>query len=214
MKKFFTVVSLQFDEPSPVHYRAVGNSKLQMEETVCYPILPVINGYAEPGEDFRLIAVKPDSSLVKDGSQKITDRNLDILKDQFKDLCDRRGLVCSRGVEVLPVISDQSVATHASTFRKLIDYVDNGDELFCCMTFGTKPLSQALMLAVQYAYRVKNNATISCIVYGDLDHSKRPPTDGSIYDVTALTQMDEIVHMLAECGVSDPKSALDRILSL
>lgn len=214
MKKFFTTVSLQFDEPSPVRYQAKGNHKLQMEEASCYPILPVINGYAKPGEDFRLIAIQPDSPLTKDGTQRITDRNLDILKDQFAELCARKELTCSRGVEVFPVSSDQRVAVHAETFRKLIDYTDDGDELFCCMTFGTKPLSQALMLAIQFAYRVKNNVTIPCVVYGDLDHSKRPPTDGSVYDMTALIQMDEIVHMLAERGVSDPKAALDAMLSL
>ena len=59
------------------------------------------------------------------------------------------------------------------------------------------------------------NASISCIVYGEIDHSKpKPWKDGFIYDMTALTQMDEIVHMLAERGVSDPKAALDAMLSL
>ena len=204
MKKFFTVVSLQKKDLELINYQAVGNSRLHMEEPVSFPILTVVNGYVQPGEDFRLIAILPDNQYAI--------RNHKVLLDQFQELCGRKGFTCSKGVETLEITDDQTVATHVETFRKLIDYVDDGDELFCCMTFGTKPLSQAEMLALQYAYRVKKNASLSCIVYGGIDYSRK--NAGFVYDVTALTQMDEIVHMLAEHGVSDPKAALDAMLSL
>ena len=100
-----------------------------------------------------------------------------------------------------------------ATFQKLLDYVDDDDELFCCITFGTKPLAQTLLLAIQYAYRVKRNASISCILYGHIART----ADGSaasVYDMTALTQLDEIVHLLAQRGVRDPRAALEGLLSL
>ena len=85
------------------------------------------------------------------------------------------------------------------------------------MTFGSKPLSQAVVMALQYAYRVKRNASIACVVYGGVDRSagKDPSAwKALVYDETALVQLDEIVRMLAERGVPDPAASIRRILSL
>ena len=209
MKKFFTAVPLQHraDGLKLLDYQAVGNAGLHMDVLTSFPILTAVNGYAQPGEDFRLIAVMPDT--------EDTCRNLEELSAQLSALCARKGLSCPAGVETVLAEDSQTVAAHANTFRKLLDYMDDDDELFTCMTFGTKPLSQAMLLAVQYAYRVKRNASISCVVYGELDRTgSQPGESGKVYDMTALIQLDEIVHMLAERGVADPRSALDAVLSL
>lgn len=208
MKKFFTAVPLQH-KPSGLErlsYQAVGNTRLQMDTETSFPILTAVNGYAQPGEDFRLIAVMPDSEATR--------RNREELSAQLIALCDRQGLSCPAGVETVLAEDSQTVATHVRTFQALLDYVDDNDELFQCMTFGTKPLSQSMMLAVQYAYRVKRNASISCIVYGEVDRSEpKPWKNGKVYDMTALIRLDEIVHLLAQRGVADPRAALDAILS-
>ena len=99
------------------------------------------------------------------------------------------------------------------TFQKLIDFVGDDDELFACITYGTKPMSMAVLMAVQYAYRLKSNTSISCIVYGQVDRSVSPPK-AFVYDETALVQMGEIIRVLAERGVSDPKRVIDGILAL
>lgn len=208
MKKFFTAVSLQpiTEDFGTMTYRAVGNTRLQVDTPISFPILTAIHGYVQPGEDFRVIAVTPDTD--------VTRRNFRRLEEQLAALCKERQLCCP-SVELLITGADQRVSTHTETFQKLLDYVDDDDELFSCMTFGTKPQSQAMMLAVQYAYRVKRNASISCIVYGEVDRTgPKPWKKGWVYDMTALVQLDEIVHMLAERGVADPKGALDAILSL
>jgi len=97
--------------------------------------------------------------------------------------------------------------------KELLDYVDDDDELFVCMTYGTKPLSTALMMATQYAYRIKSNTSISCVVYGLLDRNVTPNVH-KVYDMTALIQLDEIVRILAERGVTNPKEVIHSILEL
>lgn len=209
MKKFFTAVPLQHSPEglNTLAYQAVGNTKLQLDCGTSFPILTAVGGYVQPGEDFRLIAVMPDSEATR--------RNRDELSAQLARLCERKGLSCPDGVETVPAAEGQEVAVHVDTFQKLLDYAEDGDELFCCMTFGTKPMSQAIMLAVQYACRVKRRTSISCVVYGEVDRSgPRPWNTGKVYDMTALIQLDEVVHMLAERGVGDPRAALNAILSL
>ena len=206
MKKFFTVVPLQGEgQLKSYQYDAVGNTRLQMNEATCFPILTAVNGHVEPGENFRVIAVMTNNEDCR--------RNAALFQTRLDQLCQTRGFCCPKGVELIPVEADERVAAHVATFQKLIDFVEDDDELFACMTYGTKPLSTAVMMAVQYAYRVKKNTSISCIVYGLVDRSVQPPR-ASVYDMTALIQLDEIVRVLADRGVKNPKETIDRILAL
>lgn len=209
MKKFITVIPLQVQGQLRMYrYQAVGNSRLQMDSSTSFPILAAVNGYIEQGEEFRVFAVAADS---EDGH-----RNCGVLQDELESLCREKNCPCPQ-IEVISAPSDERVASHVAVFQTLIDCVDDDDELFACITYGTKPLSQAVLLAVQYAYRVKKNASISCVVYGQIDRSKGKEPElwtAQIYDETALIQLGEIVRVLAERGTADPKAAINTILSM
>lgn len=206
MKKFITAIPLAKQGMlRPYHYHAPDNVKLQMDTETCFPILTVVNGYAVPGEDFRLIALMTDS---EDGN-----RNCGVLRQELRQMCDEKGLVCSKGVEVISVGTEEGVGAHVNTFQKLLDFLDDDDELFLCMTFGTKPQSQALLTAIRYAYRIKYNVSITCVVYGGIDRTGDAWVP-SVYDMTALTQLDEIIRLLADRKAPNPKQYIDRILEL
>lgn len=208
MKKFITVIPLQVKGQLECYrYEAVGNDRLSMEEATSFPILTAVQGYVEPGENSQVIAVVIDTE-----SGRV---NLSVLEQQLQALADHCGIPCPELVTV-EIPEDEAVATHAATFRKLIDHLDDDDELFACLTFGTKPLSEAVRMAVQYAYRVKRNASISCIVYGQII---RPDDDrthwyGRVHDETALLRLDEIVRLLADQGVENPGAVLDTLMAL
>lgn len=207
MKKFFTTVPLQKEEQlKRFVYAAQGNSKLSMDEATSFPIIPAINGYAAPGEPFRVVAVVQDNEDAK--------RNYGYLQEELRALCERRGFSYpDRGVECVVGPADQCVSSNVDTFQALIDLVEDDDELFACVTYGTKPMSMALLTAIRYAYRLKRNATVSCIVYGEVDRGSED-WKAKIYDETALVQLDEITRMLAERGVAHPKESIEAILSL
>ena len=209
MKKFITVIPFQVKgQLASYLYRAVGNSRLQMEKATSFPILTAVNGYLQPGEQSEVIALVAKTA---DG-----ERNLQVLRDQLRKLCTPKGCIEPEIVEVELKEGDE-VATHVDTFQKLIDQVDDDDELFACVTYGTKPLSQAVLMAVQYAYRIKRNTSISCIVYGSIDRSQSSnPSEwtGTIYDETALVQLDEIVRVLADRGEANPRESIRQILAL
>lgn len=206
MKKFYTIIPQQ-QELTAYRYTAVGNARLQMDRKSCFPILAALEGYVRPGEEVAVIAVVPDLDNCR--------QHLEAFRRELEESCGKKQVPCPE-VRVVTVPNDEHVAVHVETFQKLLDFAADDDELFCCMTYGTKPLSTALMMAVQYAYRVKKNTTISCIVYG---HVFRPTNDkstwtGSVYDMTALVQMDEIVRVLADRGVENPKAVIDQLLAL
>lgn len=209
MKKFITVIPLQVQgQLRRYHYQAVDNSRLQMDGPTSFPILTAVNGYVQPGEEFRLLAIAADS---EDGR-----RNCAVLRDELERLCRTKGCPCPQ-VETIPAPADEGVAAQIAAFQRLIACVEDDDELFVCVTYGTKLLSQVTLMAVQYAYQAKKNTSISCVVYGQIDRSGGQEPErwtARIYDETALLQLGEIVRVLVQRGTADPRAALDEILSL
>lgn len=209
MKKFITVIPLQVQgQLRRYHYQAVDNSRLQMDGPTSFPILTAVNGYVQPGEEFRLLAIAADS---EDGR-----RNCAVLRDELERLCRTKGCPCPQ-VETIPAPADEGVAAQIAAFQRLIACVEDDDELFVCVTYGTKLLSQVTLMAVQYAYQAKKNTSISCVVYGQIDCSGGQEPErwtARIYDETALLQLGEIVRVLVQRGTADPRAALDEILSL
>ena len=207
MKKFVTAIPLQAQgKLERKHYKAVGNPRLDMEETVSFPILTAFQGYVNPGEHSQIIAIRTDSENAR--------RNFSILEQETAELCRKRGIPYP-DIVVIDVPEDETVTTHVATFRQLIDRFSDGDELFGCLTYGTKPLSEVVRMSIQYAYRVKKNASICCVVYGQIIRdSTSEAKDSLVHDETALLRLDEIVRLLADQGVENPSGVLDALLAL
>lgn len=224
MKKFLMVTPLQpvgidekgrsFDLLRLCDYTPVGNQKLAYHKQTRFPLMHLINGYAEKNEEIRVIAITPKYEYCQTHLQQ--------LRDELAELQAEKGFLC-RGVEAVEVDFAGDVATQIEVFHKLLSYVEDDDILYGCLTYGMKPMPIAELMAIQYAYRVLNNVSIGCLVYGEVDYSQPPigkneygkdvyPT--RIFDITALIQLDEIVRVLADRKVANPKGIIERILSL
>ena len=70
-------------------------------------------------------------------------------------------------------------------------------------------------MSIQYAYRVKKNTSICCIVYGQIVRDCQSSIiDSFVYDQTALLRLDEIVRLMVDQGVKNPSTVLDALLAL
>lgn len=210
-KKFFSIVPLQeilYNPDGTIlknklesgYYEPVGNSKLEYGETK-FPIIPVLYGYAEPEDLIQVIAITPENPFAS--------YHLEELRQEVDRVVAEKGLLHCQFVPVtIPDAGD--VNTQIDLFQKLLDYVESDDLLYGCFTYGTKPMSIAELMAIQYAYRALDNVTIDCLVYGE---RKWKIDQNYIYDITALIQLDEITRMLAERRVKDPKDFLNGIIT-
>ena len=207
MKKFlFTVSQQKAGTLMPQVYQPVGNSALAYPEGTRFPIIPAVNAYAAEGEPFRVIAVTTDS-----GDERA---NLALFREELAALCARRGLPCPE-VETVAAPTDNSMRAQMGTFRALIALLEGGDGLCGCVTYGTKPMAMILLLALRYGCRVRRDAVLDCLVYGQIDRSGGTgPADWQayLYDETALVQMDEIVRRLADSGTARPDEIIDHLL--
>ncbi len=208
MKRFFTSVPLQVGNGlKAVLYQAVDNLRLQTDFETSFPIITAVNGYVSPEEPFSVVSVLPVSDVGRENYKR--------LYQELDQLCRRKGLKAPE-MTVVEYDEDMRVGAMAELFLRLSEQVKDDDELFSCVTFGTKPVSTAMLLAVQYGYQVRKNVTIDGIVYGEIKRPSQDPASwtASVYDETALLQLEETARLLAQSGVRDPSAPIRSILNL
>lgn len=196
-----------YDSLSMDVYEPVGNPMLKYDKLngkTRFPIIPVINAYARKNEEIEIIAVNTHT--------KASEAHFRQLKEEVSALSGEIGFVCKRVIDV-PVDYAGDVRTMVDIFRKLLDYLEDDDILYACFTYGVKPMPIAELMAIMYAYRVKHNVSIECLVYGEKDHNVDPPVL-KIFDITALAHLDELVRLLAENKVEEPLEVIDALIEL
>lgn len=203
MKTFISYVPLQPPEKLQARiYQAVDNQALAYGQPTCFPIVPVIHGYACPGEEIRVRAVVSDYPNAQANAEKLC--------REVEAVCAAKGVRCGE-VELLREPYNDRLQTHLDTFQQLIDGIRDGDTLYACITYGSKPSPMVELMALRYARRLCRNVDVGCVAYGKLDHNTG---DSQIYDVTALTLLDDIMGALAQAGVKDPRAVLQELIAL
>ena len=117
-------------------------------------------------------------------------------------------------MKTLMVSKEENAKAHLDIFSKLVECVENDDEWHVCMTYGTKPVPIIEMMAMNYAYSLKDNVTMKCAVYGKVNREKNEVKDAVLYDVSALFYMDQLVNNLASNNIKKPEEVIRSILNI
>lgn len=201
MKKFLVGTSHLPQDMLVEHtYEPVDNPDLAYGPTH-FPAIPMVNAYVEEGERIKVIAVTYDTEPCH--------HNLKVFENELASACEPHG--ASYELESIEVPFDDSIKAILNVYTQLIARLEDDDELYADITYGSKPMPIILTMALQYAYRVKNNVSIECVTYGQISHHKETK-DAKIFDVTALVQLDEIVRLMSDRNVADPAGVIERII--
>ncbi|MBQ4258267.1 MAG: hypothetical protein II713_04625 [Clostridia bacterium] len=178
----------------------MDNPRLDYGAT-CFPILPVVNGYTVSGETVQVIAL--------DERYDNSPYNLPRLREEVAQLEADKQITAE--IKEISVPFDDSMQSHLTVFQRLIENIEDGDDLHACITFGSKPSPVIILLALNYAAKIKNHTRVSCIVYGQMNHHTH---EGKIYDITAFMRMDELLDTLAKAKVRNVEELLRKILDV
>ena len=100
-------------------------------------------------------------------------------------------------------------------YGNLIRCCDDDDEIYSCITYGTKPVPIVQMMAMRYAFHVKKNVYIGMIVYGKA-HGNKQNEDSEkifdIYDMTSLFYIDDLSEKFSRMAVKDPEKILESLI--
>ncbi|GHV37281.1 hypothetical protein FACS1894187_13610 [Synergistales bacterium] len=204
-KTFISVIPFQpAGKLNSTVYKPCGNSKLAYGETR-FPIIPVMSGYAESGDKARVIAIITAGENFKHNYETYFVPEIDAI-------VKAKGLEFN-GIEVITTADSEDIDTQLRLFGDIIDKIGDNEEIYACITYGTKPTPIIETMALNYAYRLKKDISIGCIVYGRYLHGDAN-YNGMIYDTTALFFMDSIVNKLAEMKAPHPETAIKAMLGL
>ena len=198
MKKFICVSPLQ--KVKEGIYDTANNDALKYDEETCFPIVPVINAYAEDGDEIMVITVVTN--------QNISKANYEKLKEVIEKIAVAKNLKTE--YKSVNVEYDSSLEVQIGVFSEIIGLISDGDKIYCDISYGSKVLNQILTMTVNYCYRAKKDVMIGCMVYGEYVFATGKMT---IYDITSLTFLEEIARLMAEKGVGDPTDAIKMLMN-
>jgi hypothetical protein len=203
IKNFITIIPLQPEKSlTKSVYQARGNKTLDVGIETRFPIVNAIAGYAKGGQKIRVTYVLTDYANARSNYENYFEPELNVLRETMGLEIEEREILTKY---------DQGVDAKLNLFLSLISSLGDNEELYACTTYGTKPTSQVIPMALNYAYRTKKNVQVGCVVYGEKDHNTG---EMHIYDQTALFYMDAIVNKLAENKARDPEKAIRLMLGL
>lgn len=180
-------------------YIAADNQTLAYDTPTSFPIITTINGYVEQGEDIELITIVSD--------YENAEYNYGLLKEEIEALSRKKGFRYT--LKEVRVPYNNAINTELELFGKLIDCTADGDTLYACITYGSKPFPLIQIMALNYSYRIRKNVSIGCIVYGAKDHNNG---NMEVYDITSLLYIDEAVRLMAEQKVENPTELIKNLL--
>ncbi len=207
MKKvFFTASPMQdvlSQNGADTPYKSVNNPKLQYDDACCFPIIPLINGYVDSGDDVYVYVVSTEN-------HNMSQKNYTEIEKRILSLCAKKQ-VGTCAIKPIHIPFDDTVETHLATFQKMIELVHDGDTVFADFTYQGRCLPIVEMMALNFAYRTYNNCSVECVVYGNKNFQTG---EKFIYDQTSLFLMDQIVNELAKSKNQNPVKAIETILDI
>lgn len=206
MKKFITYVPMQIGSNLlKGKYISLENKKLNISEEIIFPIECIIKGYAENDDEIMLIAL-----LEKDNID--CEDNLMLMQKRISDITVPKNIQVI--IEKVYISAKETIENHLATFKNIISLFEDGDDLYSCVTFGTKPTPIIQMMALNFAHKNLKNVTIGVIAYGKVNREHGKPISYYIYDITALFFMNNIVDTLSAMNADDAFSKIEKILML
>lgn len=200
MKKFISTSPYQpKDKLEKGIYKAADNQLLQYDLPTRFPLITEINAYVEEGEEIEIITIVTDYVNAK--------MNYELFKEEVEALSQQKHFQYT--LKEIHIPYNNAIDTELELFGKLIDCTADGDMLYACITYGSKPFPIIQTMALNYAYRIRKNVSIGCIVYGAFDHNSKKM---AVYDITSLLYIDETVRLMAEQKIENPTEMIKNLL--
>lgn len=200
MKKYISTITLQVDGAQKHYYRDEKNLDTPRIYTA-FPILQQISDTATNGEEIQVVTI-----LV--GGTK--NKNYVAFTEELYALAKKLGITYT----LIPIEKEniEDTGSIISLFSSIIEHVSNGDRLYACITYGTKPISIVTNMALHYAYRIKEDVVVEGVKYGLKDWNATEEPACVLYDTTALFYVDCLIDRIAAMKLENPEDALRALI--
>ena len=153
MKHFITAISLAKDLKTTVYKNAESVEFLETDREFSHPILVPIQNLAESGEKIKVtvILTSKTSPFVK--------QNYEHFVGELNRLRDEIGFDYGE-INLIEASYDESSSKHLKLFESIINSIGSDELITADVTYGNKPTSMALQLALTYSYLYGDNTAV------------------------------------------------------
>lgn len=201
MKKYISTVTLQTGGAQKHYYRDEKGMDTPRVFTA-FPILQQISDTAAAGEEIQVV------TIVVGGVEN--NQNYAAFAQELDTLAKERGIVYTH--TTIDKEDTEEVNSIIALFCHIIGQVSDGDRLYACITYGTKPIATVTTMALHYAYRIKEDVLVEAVKYGLKDWNATEEPVCVLYDTTALFYIDCLIDRIAAMKLEDPEKALKALI--
>jgi predicted GNAT family acetyltransferase len=231
---YFTgvLINKKLDIDASDRTRMAGNvpfTKLN-DSKVCWPIIHVMANTLQPGDEAIVVTVRQLDRKVhqeSDYNLKLLLREFELLesvgvaqKDPEHPAAEEIGQEMEnaeiatgyKNIRLLDITMEETQEDDVvlEACREMIACLDDDAVYYACMTFGTKTFPVCLFAVLRYAEKVKEYAEVGGIYYQEKKWSGN--REQTLYDVTKLFRLDEIVDVVAKMPTNKKEELIDRLM--
>lgn len=215
MRKVFLSIMLlaPMNENDPTYYTSddfdLNNKKYD------FPLSYIVDNNVNENDDVVIVTAVEQG---KDGKVNNAIENYKKYRTEIENILKERNINIS--FEEIPLTTDFDSLTFNRFFKEISSLINDNDQLYVDVTFGMKPYSISMFVAVAYAEKAARNVDVDTIIYAQkysgfsknktAEEKAKNPSKSRIYDITGLFYLNAIA------GNARPgqKHGLDKALGL
>lgn len=203
MKHFITTICLAEKMRTTLYSNSEKVDFLETDREYTHPILIPIQNLAEKGEKIKI------SVILTNKTSPFVKRNFDKFVSELDALSSEIGFDYGE-INVIEASYEESSSKHISLFESIINSIGSDELITADITYGNKPTSMALQLALTYSYLYGENTAVKALVYGEFNHDTN---NSNVFDVSALFYINNILGRLSSARPKDPLSFIRPLLN-
>ena len=190
MKLIITTVPMKKDI-SLFHYPVVGNSIIEYEKEVFFPVNAVLAKILQKGERGKVLFLSTSG-----GDENYSRENIEKFKEELTNI--NAGINADLSWETIEVPFDPRNEVFEQLTGGIISKFEKDCQIIADITYGIKPLPMILFCALQFAEKFFNAAILN-VIYGKAEFNRQnKPVNPKLYDITSLFYLNKLIGAM-EC---------------
>lgn len=201
MRKVY-VSTMMVNRLEPTKYSSEDYTLVQ--ENLQFPLSYIIADTVEPGDTVQIITVVSDTMQPK--------KNYEIYCREVTEIVACRGAKAEFTMITQPPSQFNAHAVNV-LFKRISEAFITGDRIYADMTFGMKPNTIALFIALHYVTKVGTDIVLEEMIYAE--RYRGDAVEGAttgIYDLTGLYYLNAIAGKLESSSAQGMTDVLDAII--
>jgi uncharacterized OB-fold protein len=204
MKKIVFCNIMMKEELNRFRYKVSGNSTIEYDGEVIFPINGVLARTLKKGDDVKVVLLEKKDSYGNSAKNTV----------EYKNELSRINAEIGAEIEykILSSPHDENRVIQEKLLKEMVGELEEGALIYADITYGPKSVPIITFSVLNIAERFFA-AEIKNIIYGKVDFDKGKPNKPELFDMTALFYLNSIANTM-ECENGEAaKKLLETILS-